>query len=187
MRNRHDRFCQQGTNRCVRLLTCLSLNHSQGAKQSQDFVDCFAASCKHADDKIKSKMVALVVTDNPEIGRKLLHDPVLSPVNSAVSVHGAVGHIGGTWLRGQPGLDRASLHEQAMLKTFAEFFLMGQSEAAFITANSLFGKIATERGRAMNERGRRYTINDSNCSAPGHQSCSGDIERYKWITCIFFS
>ena len=58
-------------------------------------------------------------------------------------------------------------------KTYAEFFLIGQSDVLFLTHGSLFGRAAAERGSVTESN--VYYISDSNCD--------GVREKHSYLNC----
>jgi hypothetical protein len=147
------------------------------------------AEALHADTRLKGTRAAATTGVNR------------AAVAGPVHLEGGVAHINGGWTRGRDdktkkqksAAENAAERQQdsasaampplepavmALVTSFADFFLLGRCNAAFLTANSLFGKVATERG--LEPGGtctRKYMINDSQCDQPGHKPCRKAIEQ----------
>ena len=138
----------------------MQMSHLEQGDEKK-FIECAIAMWQQADPDVRPELRFFITSDNPGVYKKLVEADEMLKVSTYDSEHmGLPSHI-------HPNSDW--VEEEGIFRSFTDFFLLGYSDAALLTSNSLFGDAATKRaGGAVL---RRYFINSKHCCTEWSPNC----------------
>ena len=147
------------------------------------FLSCLVAAYYQLKDNLKasgsnrtaSGVAVLLLSDSKKVLRRFREDKRLQSSPYFNVVFGADPSADGSGALSHVNKRSAGVLREGIFRSFAEWFLLGRSQVAFLTANSLFGDSGSVRAGDMAVR--RYVINKRTCKMDPRMGCAQDIER----------
>ena len=148
----------------------------------EQFLPCIVAAKQQLSPRLNAAdtgieyagVTVLVFSDNNAVLGRFRADPRLASSPSFEVIFGIDSTTDGSAALSHVNRNSSSVRRDGVYRSFAEWGLLGRSQVAFSTSNSLFGDSGTKRGGEALVR--RYAINKGSCASDSRMWCKQRME-----------